>query len=194
MDNKAFPDIELPVPRNKKKKSSGLPPLFIFTDGGYSGKKKVGGCAFVVVVNKEIVHSDSTVYEKSTSNRMELKAAINGIMWATANMPEYRVVLVSDSKYVLGVPNWSQRWRANGWVTSSGDDVKNKNLVVTLLEVVQSANNYSSAWVEGHSGNRFNELADAMTKEAMDNPHDAVEERPDHWEQTRISIEDRPLW
>ena len=167
----------------------------LFTDGGYSRKRGIGACAFIVVEgDKTIIHSDSCGYKSSTSNRMEIQAAIDSLEWAIGNMPDYRVILFSDSKYVLGIPGWSRQWELNGWKTSGGSPVKNKDLVSQYVTAVYASNNFASHWLAGHDGHQFNEMADTLVGIAMDDMEDDIVDDGDHWDQVRSDIEDRPLW
>jgi len=61
---------------------------------------------------------------------------------------------------------WSLKWRNNGWKTSSGGPVLNKELIdyiLTLLETRQRAGQpVQLEYVKGHSGDVGNDGADAM--------------------------------
>ena len=183
-----FPDINIPGFNSQKI-------IRVYTDGGYSRKRTVGACSFVVVEgDRTIIHSDSCGYTKSTSNRMEIQAVIDGLSWVRENMPDYKVVIFSDSKYTLGIPKWAQRWKENGWKTSNNSPVKNRGLIEEYLSEVELANSFSSQWIAGHDGNMFNEMADTLVGIAMDDEEDSIIDDGDHWASVRSDIEDRPLW
>lgn len=167
----------------------------LYTDGGYSRKRGIGACAFVIIEgDKTIIHSDSCGYKKSTSNRMEIQAVIDALEWAIINMPDHRVVLFSDSKYTLGIPGWSRQWELNGWKTASGSPVKNRDLVTQYVTAIAASNNFTSQWVAGHDGDQFNEMVDTLVGIAMDDMEDEIVDDGEHWGQVRSDIEDRPLW
>lgn len=66
--------------------------------------------------------ADST----QTNNKAELTAAIKAIQQAGENNVK-DLIINSDSKYVVnGVTEWVKKWMDNGWKTSNGDNVKNK--------------------------------------------------------------------
>lgn len=60
------------------------------------------------------------------------------------------------------------KWKKNGWTTSKGDAVKNRDLwedFATLYEAVKEANiDVVFKKVKGHSGNTFNEMADEVAR------------------------------
>lgn len=75
----------------------------------------------------------------ATSNRAELRAAI-----AALNLSDWReegfrtIVVATDSSYVIdGATCWAKDWVRNGWRTSAGGDVKNRDLWDLLLGEVE---------------------------------------------------------
>lgn len=101
--------------------------------------------------------------EGATNNKAELKAAIKAIEIAKENHID-ALFINSDSKYVVsGATEWSGNWSKNGWRTSTGEPVKNKEEWVQLLNLIQSSE-MSISWkhVPGHSGISGNEEADKL--------------------------------
>ncbi len=85
----------------------------IYTDGACKGNPGPGGYGVVLLSGgrrKEL----SGGFRKTTNNRMELLACIEGLR--SLKRP-CTVVLTSDSKYVVEAMNkgWAKRWRSNGW-------------------------------------------------------------------------------
>jgi ribonuclease HI len=96
---------------------------------------------------------------------MELLAAIKGLEALTR--PGV-VELYTDSKYVQqGITDWIANWKRNGWKTASKKPVKNQDLWQQLDEQI-SRHNVSWHWVKGHAGHKYNERADELANEAMD--------------------------
>ena len=79
--------------------------------------------------------------------------------------------LYSDSAYVVNAINncWLEKWLMNGWKTAKGDEVKNSDLWIKLLEARENLRGFSIEVnvikVKGHSGNTFNELVDKVARE-----------------------------
>ena len=101
----------------------------IFTDGACRGNPGPGGWAALLrkgTTEKMI----SGAEEISTNNQMELMAAIQGLEQLKKSV---RVTLTTDSQYVRqGITQWIYKWKKNGWRTSSGSDVKNKDLWIEI--------------------------------------------------------------
>ena len=140
--------------------------VHLFTDGGCSGRPGPGGWAFVLRhpgSGKELEKFGSE--PETTNNRMELKAAIEGLEAVGASQP---VAVYTDSQYVRnGITDWMTKWKRNGWRTASRKAVKNQDLW-EALDNARQARSVSWHWVRGHSGHPQNERADALANLAID--------------------------
>ena len=133
----------------------------IYTDGACSGNPGPGGWAAILMYqNQERTLSGGEA--ATTNNRMELTAALRGLM--LLNQP-CNVTLYSDSAYLIDAmtKGWLQGWRRNNWKTSSKDDVKNRDLWEDLL--IQLAR-HDITWVKvkGHSDNVYNNRCDDLAR------------------------------
>nr|TFG51401.1 MAG: ribonuclease HI [Hyphomicrobiales bacterium] len=135
----------------------------IYTDGACSGNPGPGGWAEILHYNgheKELSGGENP----TTNNRMELKAAIEGL--SALNAPS-SVVLYTDSRYVMdGLTKWLPRWKANGWKTANKKPVKNEDLW-RMLDDAASCHKIEWQWVQGHSGDAGNERADWLARSAI---------------------------
>ena len=101
----------------------------------------------------------------TTNNRMELLAAIEGLK---ALNRDVSVNLYTDSKYVKqGITLWIINWKKNGWKTAAKKPVKNQDLWQALDDQMQK-HDVRWHWVKGHAGDKYNELADHLANQAMD--------------------------
>ena len=66
-----------------------------------------------------------------------------------------------------GMLEWVANWQRRGWRTSSNKPVKNADLWKQLIQVLASRD-ITWQWVKGHSGDQYNEMADALANEAID--------------------------
>jgi ribonuclease HI len=136
----------------------------IYTDGACRGNPGPGGWAALLVAGgqrKEVSGAEAA----TTNNRMELKAAIEGL---GALKRRCRVLLYTDSKYVLqGITEWLPQWKARGWRTAAREPVKNQDLW-EKLDAAAAAQDIEWHWVKGHSGHDGNEYADALANRAID--------------------------
>lgn len=101
----------------------------------------------------------------TTNNRMELKAAIEGLKQLKRPC---RVVITTDSKYVQnGITQWLDNWKKKNWRTSSGGPVKNQELWQELENLVNQ-HQVEWQWVKGHAGHDENERADMLANRGAD--------------------------
>lgn len=147
--------------------------VVIHTDGACSGNPGPGGYGTVLQYGehrKEL----SGGFRKTTNNRMELLAVIEGLR---ALKHPCEVTVFSDSKYIVDAVNkgWAKRWQSNGWRRNKRDRALNPDLWATLLNLLET-HHVSVRWVKGHAGNPGNERADALAVAASQHDHLAIDE------------------
>lgn len=101
---------------------------------------------------------------RQTNQRAEIHAACKAIEQAKAQNIN-KLVLYTDSMFTInGITSWVQNWKKNGWRTSTGKDVINKDDFVQLEKLTQDMD---IQWmhIPGHSGFRGNEEADRLARE-----------------------------
>lgn len=136
----------------------------IYTDGGCRGNPGIGGWGVVLLWGDKEKHLLGSEAE-TTNNRMELTASIEGLK---ALKRPIDVELYTDSKYVQqGITTWIHGWKKNGWKTAGRKPVKNQDLW-QALDKLMATHSVSWHWVKGHAGDKFNELADQLANQAMD--------------------------
>lgn len=137
----------------------------IYTDGACSGNPGIGGWG-AYLKYKDNVKELSGSAEDTTNNRMELVAAIEGLKILKKSS---KVNLYTDSVYLKdGITKWIFNWQKNNWKNANKKDVKNKDLWIQLLEVVNK-HDINWIWVKGHEGNKGNEIADDLATSAISN-------------------------
>ncbi len=136
----------------------------MITDGSCLGNPGPGGWACILRCGekeKEMFGSEP----RTTNNRMELRAAVEGLRALTEPC---EVEIVTDSQYVKnGITQWIARWKSNGWRTSAKAPVVNQDLWQELdAQAARHKTNW--AWTKGHSthsgNNRCDELAQAAAR------------------------------
>lgn len=134
----------------------------IYTDGACSGNPGPGGYG-VILRYGEYEKKLSGGEEKTTNNRMELTAVIEGLK---ALNQRCRVEIYSDSKYFIDAVNqgWAVNWRRNGWMRNKKDKALNPDLWEELLNLL-AEHDVTLHWVKGHNGNPENEECDRMAVE-----------------------------
>ena len=147
--------------------------VVIYTDGACSGNPGPGGYGAVLQYgdsSKEL----SGGFRKTTNNRMELLAVIEGLK---ALKRPCDVTVFSDSKYIVDAVNkgWARRWQVNGWKRNKRERALNPDLWGKLLKLLKT-HKVSLQWVKGHAGNPGNERADALAVAASQGENLAIDE------------------
>lgn len=138
----------------------------IYTDGACRGNPGRGGygCVLLYEDAQGQIHKKefSEGFKETTNNRMEVMAVIAGI--EALKFP-CNVDVYSDSKYVVDAFN--KKW-IDGWIKRNWKKVKNIDLWKRLLESMHP-HKVTFHWVEGHAGNKYNEICDQLATSAADN-------------------------
>ena len=135
----------------------------IYTDGACKGNPGPGGWG-ALLRYKAHERELSGGEPDTTNNRMELMAAIAGLIALTRPCS---VKLVTDSQYVMkGIQEWLPNWKKRGWKTASKQPVKNADLWQQLDEQV-NRHEVSWQWVRGHTGHPGNEQADLLANRGV---------------------------
>ena len=142
--------------------------FIIYTDGSCLRNPDGPGGWAAVIINTETgeVQELHEGNPSTTNNRMELSAAIGALSSVREGST---VALYTDSQYMKNAftRNWLRNWKRNGWKTSQGTDVLNKDLWLRLDELFSSRQVFFR-WVKGHAGNTYNERCDMLARsEAM---------------------------
>ena len=123
-----------------------------------------GGAGGLIEVRaaRGIERRDFYTYDSNaTNNRMALTGAITVLRLLAAKGHRLRVLMVSDSEYLVkGMREWAPGWAARGWIRKTGP-IENLSL---WQELVQSARLHEVqwTWVRGHHGHPKNEYANDL--------------------------------
>lgn len=144
--------------------------ISVYCDGACSNNQhdvNIGAWA-AIVIEKGEVEEFSGSQPNTTNQRMELLACIYAL--EILEETENPIQIYSDSAYLVNCikDKWYVKWMKNGWKNSQKKTVKNKDLWMRLIELVKGQKVIFTK-VKGHSNNKWNEKADALAKEAIDN-------------------------
>lgn len=149
---------------SKQPPKKPLKKVKLITDGACIGNPGPGGWACILRYNehkKELVGSE----KRTTNNRMELKAAVEGLR---ALKQVCEVEVITDSQYLKnGITKWISNWKRNGWLTAEKQPVLNQDLWKQLDE--ENLRHLTKwEWTKGHAShednNRCDELATAAAR------------------------------
>ena len=136
----------------------------IYSDGACSGNPGPGGWGAVLLFNghkKEIKGAK----KDTTNNQMELQAVIEALKTIKR---QCKIEVYTDSVYVKdGITKWIFNWKKNGWKSANKKPVKNASFWQELDKLVQG-HEIKWIWVKGHSGDKYNELADSLAVTARE--------------------------
>lgn len=137
----------------------------IFTDGSsiLDPRITVGGYA-AHITNLETkttkMISGGVMGKDATIGRMELMAAVQGILNIPYPNRKADILIRPDSMYVVNSINtWIYTWSKNNWKKTTGDTVAHLDLMIQLHMLAQF-HSISAQHVKGHSGHPLNELCD----------------------------------
>ena len=127
----------------------------LFCDGSSLGNPGPGGYGGILRFGKyEKEYGGSEL--KTTNNRMELKAVIEGLQLLKEPC---EVEIISDSSYVVKAINeWLENWIKRGF-----KKVKNPDLWQEYLQV-SKPHKIKATWVRGHNGHQENERCDKIAR------------------------------
>lgn len=130
----------------------------LITDGACLGNPGPGGWACILRYGKhkkELYGAEP----HTTNNRMELRAAVEGLR---ALKQPCEVEVVTDSEYLKnGITNWIRRWKQNGWLTAQKKPVANQDLWQQLDELA-GRHKVRWTWTKGHASHADNNRCDEL--------------------------------
>lgn len=136
----------------------------LYTDGACSGNPGMGGYgAILLCKNRE--KQISGYFENTTNNQMELTAVIEGVK---AIKKPCNLTIYTDSAYVHNAfkEGWIDNWLQNGFKNSQKKEVANKDLWLTLLDLLKE-HNVTWVKVKGHADNKYNNLCDKLATDEI---------------------------
>ena len=141
----------------------------LYCDGACLGNPGPGGWGYLLRVHTEAGPREKErcgAEPQTTNNRMELRAAIEGLR---ALREECEVEVVTDSEYLKnGITQWIHGWKRKGWMTASKKPVVNQDLWKDLDEQV-SRHKTTWVWTKGHASHADNNRCDELASNAARN-------------------------
>lgn len=136
----------------------------LITDGACLGNPGPGGWAYILRFG-EHTKECSGGEPDTTNNRMELRAAVEGLR---ALKEACQVEITTDSEYMRnGITTWIHGWKSRGWKTAAKEPVKNRDLW-QALDAENGRHKTVWQWTKGHAdhpdNNRCDELASAAAR------------------------------
>jgi ribonuclease HI len=137
--------------------------VVVYTDGACSGNPGPGGwCARIKYPDGRIRELGNAESE-TTNNRMEMRAAIEGLGLLQEEKEKGAITVVTDSEYVRkGITEWIHGWKRRGWRTAAKKPVLNKDLWSELDRL--NTDRVRWQYTRGHAGDEDNERCDDIAQ------------------------------
>ena len=146
----------------------------IYCDGDCRGNGQVnniGGYGAVLICGDYIKKICGFMCD-TTNNQMELLAVIKGL--GALKRFDLEIEILVDSAYVCnGMNQWVHTWKKGNWYVAEQKKILNLPLwkmLDRMVEIVRErGGTVTFSKVKGHSGEKYNELADDLANYAMNN-------------------------
>lgn len=148
--------------------------LNIYTDGSSYAKPRKGGVGmlFIFIAENGIdeieIERNFPGYKGATNNQMELQAAILALKEVPSMQLSSRVsriVVFTDSSYVVDNYKRATYWSKNKWFNNAGAPIANAQQWKELIKVIaQVGMRVEFKWVKGHAKNPYNKKVDKLAK------------------------------
>ena len=145
--------------------------MIIYTDGACSGNGSaaaVGGFGVVVLDdNENLISIHNEKHNNTTNNRMELSAILYTML--KYGKEETPPIVYSDSAYCVNTfTQWMWGWANRGWYKSDNKTPENLDLIKAYYEAYQRGYRIELRKCRGHSGVKWNEMADKLAVAAKE--------------------------
>ena len=138
--------------------NENLSGLHAYIDGSFSDKLQETGYGAVILYNGEIIHTikgSSKKYIDMHNVAGELFAAAVSVKWAVEN--GYKNITLHHD--YSGIAHWAK----GEWKTNQAGTINYKKFIDDISKKI----NISFVKVKGHSGDKYNDMADKLAKEAL---------------------------
>lgn len=149
-------------------------PVIIYTDGSCNNRKSgegagTGGIGVVMRYGKHKMDFFEGQFFRTTSARMEIMAmirALENITIKDGQENKFDIIIHTDNQYCSNTINkgWYDNWIRTGTL----DERSNPDLwrrFFAIYDKLGGRKRVTIKWVPGHSGHKFNELADKLANE-----------------------------
>jgi ribonuclease HI len=130
----------------------------VYTDGSCKPTNPgPAGFGCVILIDGEVFMTAGEFIGRGTNNIAEVKGIEYGLTaLKSLEYNEEEIVIYTDSKYAIGL--FSKNWKPK----------VNIELINKVREDLEHFSNLKFVWVKGHSGDKYNEMADVLAKTAID--------------------------
>lgn len=130
----------------------------IWTDGSCYWKDRIGGWAYAIVKDDELIYEDYDFELDTTSGRMELTAVLKAVKYMDVRLRDVDFEIISDYKLVVDCFDklYYQTWTEFDYLGIQNSDIWKK----LIPRILNNVNSVKLKHVKGHSGIKWNEHVD----------------------------------
>ena len=144
----------------------------MYCDGGCRGNGRANNCGGygVVLISGDYIKKMCGYRQDTTNNKMELMSVIAGLR--ALKRYDINLEIYVDSSYVYkGISLWMNKWKQGNWEYAKKNNILNLTYWISIDDILKkiksSGGTYTMHKVKGHSGNKYNEMADSLANYAM---------------------------
>lgn len=147
---------------------SSCPKITVYADGACENNPGPGGWGTIVEAHEDRFCL-SGGFRETTNNRMEIKAALEGLRVLGPSPRE--VTIVSDSRYVVDAisKGWLPRWIRANFIKPDRTPRENADLWREMQKLL-APHRVIATWIRGHAGHPQNVMCDRMAVAARRRP------------------------
>ena len=140
----------------------------VYTDGScqHNGRPKaLGGVGVYFGRDNRFNVSEPLEGSPQSNQRAELTAVLKAYRIIASEGKGRKYDICTDSNYAIDcLTSWASKWRKNGWTNSSGNAVKNQDLLIDLMNLKDKHPEVVLKKVKAHSNSTGNEQADKLAR------------------------------
>lgn len=151
----------------------------IYTDGACSrngADDAIAGWAYCINRGDNLIEIKNGYIINGTNNIGELYAILNALTYLnTYQDNDIEAIIYSDSSYCIqGINTWRHDWKKNNWTRKTGE-LKNKEIWKAIDFYASKLHNVHFEKIKGHAGEKWNEEADRLAKQGVENGKIAIQ-------------------
>lgn len=131
-----------------------------YVDGSYNAKTKIFACGVVILHNGEEKQFNESFDDPELASMRNVAGEINGSMAAMSYCAEHGIKNLHIFYDYAGI----EYWCTGAWKTNKSGTIDYRR----FYDEIKNTVNITFHKVKGHSGDKYNDMADALAKAAAD--------------------------
>lgn len=145
--------------------------ILVYTDG--SCKNQIGGYG-IVIINKPVTDVRNNIHNEyygyipnPCTNQIAELYAIYQALLLLEDYKDLHILIKSDSEYSINcLTKFIYKWEKNNYQTLNNETIKNKDLIVTIFNLLKTFDHLQFEHVYSHCNEYYNEIVDLLAKKS----------------------------